>query len=361
MPQGGLFRQRDPEKLRLGCVRAAPLPGARLQNYYLIDQSYPDRQLRCAPLFSRGWVFQERMLAVRVIYFAEEQVFWECGEECKCEAFPAGIPFAPNSKDKLPQILARDATATLEHFECPSCAIFREWNILVQRYSECQFTHAGDKLSAFMGIASYFPVSAQNNYAFGMWKPRIVDQLGYVVEKPAMKRSSAYRAPSWSWASLDGPIMAPHLNEEPYTHISVQVDYMHLGQLHLRGVLTRATYSHATSSRKADIFLESRKVLNVIILRDHLGIEMKKGKPFTLLALQSGLEPCPYLGCLVLEPILCALPRTTYRRIGFTHVFQREELNAAIVEPEMYAALGIIMAKGSSTVEQSRLSDIVII
>lgn len=355
-PEGGLFRQRDAGSIRLGCVLAAPLPDTRLQTYHLIDSVYSQRQLRCAPLFRRGWIFQERMLAPRIVYFAEEQIFWECCVEHKCEAFPTGIPFNTISKDRLPQLLTTD-----KHFECHSCAIVREWNLLVQRYSECQLTRASDKLPAIAGVSWYFGLLLRDSPIFGMWKCRIIDQLGYVVEKPAMTQTLVHRAPSWSWASLDGPIMSPSLHEDPFTHISVEGDDLHRGQLRLRGVLTRATYSHPTPPRRSDLILESGKVINIIILRDHLGIELKRGKSITLLAFQSGLKTGPYLGCFVLEPVLCALPAMTYRRIGFAHVFQREELNPTVLEPDKYDALGVVFEDGLASVKSSRLSDVVII
>ncbi|KAM5354641.1 hypothetical protein ACJ41O_001288 [Fusarium nematophilum] len=359
-PDGGLFRQRDPDNLHLGYVRAAPLSDTRLQTYHLIDGVYSDWQLRHAPLFRRGWVFQERMLAARVIYFAEEQVFWECCDAHNCEAFPAGIPFATTSKDQLLRLLAEDVNATAKH------AVIREWNHAVQGYSQCQFTRDSDKLPAFAGIASYFGFVLRDDYVFGMWRPRIIDQLGYVVEEPAMKRGLAYRAPSWSWASLDGPIMSPQAFEqqppkERFTHISVEGDGLHLGQLRLRGVLTRATYSCPTPPRKSDIVLESGKVLNMIVLRDHLGVELKRGKSITLLAFQSRLETGPYLGCLVLEPVLCAFPAIAYRRIGFAHVFQRKEFNPVVLEADVYDALGVVFEDGLSRVKSTRLEDVVII
>jgi hypothetical protein len=36
-------------------------------------------------LNSRGWVFQERALSRRTIYFAETQTYWECGKGVRCE------------------------------------------------------------------------------------------------------------------------------------------------------------------------------------------------------------------------------------------------------------------------------------
>lgn len=36
-------------------------------------------------LSTRGWAFQERVLAKRTIYFTEKQTYWECGRGVRCE------------------------------------------------------------------------------------------------------------------------------------------------------------------------------------------------------------------------------------------------------------------------------------
>jgi hypothetical protein len=54
--------------------------------YYLtdvIDDFYGD--VEQGELNKRGWVFQERALARRTIYFTEKQTYWECGQGVRCE------------------------------------------------------------------------------------------------------------------------------------------------------------------------------------------------------------------------------------------------------------------------------------
>jgi hypothetical protein len=36
-------------------------------------------------LNKRGWVFQERALSRRTMYFTKTQVYWECGKGVQCE------------------------------------------------------------------------------------------------------------------------------------------------------------------------------------------------------------------------------------------------------------------------------------
>ncbi|SCO35059.1 related to tol protein [Fusarium fujikuroi] len=362
-PDGGLFRSRNAESIRLGCVRANPLPETRSQTFNIIDTLYTHRQLRYTPFFKRGWVFQERMLAPRVIYFAEEQVFWECHQELKCEAFPTGIPFAGSFKALLPERLT--TLSAWSRGKCVPCTMFRQWNRAVQDYSDSQFTFISDKLPAFMGIASYFEPFMDTDYAFGMWNVGLERQLGFSVEYPVVKQSKDYRAPSWSWASLDGPVLYTYLlsgeNPKTFMHIQFEEDGFLQGQLHLQGVLTHATYSHATSRRKSNVVLEDGTSLDLILLKDHLGVVFSKGTKLTLLAFESSRDPSPFLDCVVLEPILCTWPVTNYRRIGFAHVFQKEEFNSELLEPEKFRSLGVTFTDSSASTEASRLSSLIMI
>ena len=45
-----------------------------------------DRDVEESPLSYRGWVFQERILSRRTIYFTDRQVYWECGVCIRSEA-----------------------------------------------------------------------------------------------------------------------------------------------------------------------------------------------------------------------------------------------------------------------------------
>lgn len=43
------------------------------------------RDVLNSDLNRRGWVLQERVLARRTIYFASQQIYWECGQGVRCE------------------------------------------------------------------------------------------------------------------------------------------------------------------------------------------------------------------------------------------------------------------------------------
>ena len=78
-------------------------------------------------------------------------------------------------------------------------------------YSKCRLTFPSDKLIALSGLAKDMYKRLQelrprpHRYLAGLWKERLIETISWSVWWPA-KRASEYRAPSWSWACLDGHV-----------------------------------------------------------------------------------------------------------------------------------------------------------
>ena len=87
-----------------------------------------------------------------------------------------------------------------------SKAIFDAWWATVYAYSLGKLTIAEDKLIATSSIAREFKSLIKSQYLAGLWKnAALVRQLNwYTLSKT--KRPLGYRAPSWSWASIDGRV-----------------------------------------------------------------------------------------------------------------------------------------------------------
>ena len=66
-------------------------------------------------------------------------------------------------------------------------------------------TYASDKLVALAGIAERFGDALGTKYVAGFWEDHMLEYLMW-HPKSGATGSSLYRAPSWSWASLDGRI-----------------------------------------------------------------------------------------------------------------------------------------------------------
>jgi hypothetical protein len=77
---------------------------------------------------------------------------------------------------------------------------------VVRLFTGADLTFARDKLPALSGIARRIHGQKGGQYLAGLWRDeRIEAQLCWRVDEPKI-RPTEWRAPSWSWASVDGPI-----------------------------------------------------------------------------------------------------------------------------------------------------------
>lgn len=119
---------------------------------------------RTAPLATRAWAFQERLLSPRILTFGKEQIFWECKQTERrniCETFPSGISAPCYSRG--PFALPNPAENEFNWREI--------WQSLLDTYSECQLTRSNeDKLAAFAGIARNIAVDFEcTHYIAGLF------------------------------------------------------------------------------------------------------------------------------------------------------------------------------------------------
>lgn len=202
-PEDGLFRDRDPEQLKHRMM-VSSISSLKPRNYYVTHMGYFQRQLDPGTLMQRGWVLQEWFLAPKMLYFASNQVLWECHKSIvKCEAFRFGIPQDHTLKRAGYDLFLYRGTENQGLFSAEEA---NTWKRLIRRYSRCDLTRPSDKLAAFAGIAKLFLQVSGDVYLAGIWQSRILHDLAWSVYPPRSRPSCGYRAPSWSWAAVDGPI-----------------------------------------------------------------------------------------------------------------------------------------------------------
>jgi hypothetical protein len=172
------------------------------------------------PLMKRAWVVQELLLAPRVLHLTGRQFYWQCYDLAACESYPRGIP--PNlwpeevPRDILCYALHHVESGIKDRYSYPTSEPLRElqrlWGGILDTYTRCNLTYTSDKLAALAGLAEVMYKEFNDQYCAGMWKGHMVTQLSWSLsdEQPLFSstaRPSPYRAPSWSWACLDGPIL----------------------------------------------------------------------------------------------------------------------------------------------------------
>ncbi|KAI0385493.1 heterokaryon incompatibility protein-domain-containing protein [Hypomontagnella monticulosa] len=154
------------------------------------------------PLEDRGWVLQEHYLASRTIHFARP-LTWECRQMVAKVIDRRLIAFPADMSKKV-------SASTLNQGE-----IHNIWARIVTDYSKCDLTKEDDKLVAISGLARVVGSVLGTNYAAGHWiGGSLTRSLLWETTNDDSRRVGAYRAPSWSWASVNGEVRFQSLMDE---------------------------------------------------------------------------------------------------------------------------------------------------
>jgi hypothetical protein len=153
-----------------------------------------------APLSGRGWTLQERMLSPRNIHFTRNELVWECKTKSTCEC-----DLHEHSFDRYhscgPSLISHKLRSTDNKYEDWSDA----WRTIVQQYSDQRLTYEKDIFPALQGISNVFYKYTRSHYLAGLWEDGLVVHLLW-RSSMTNSRPQKWRAPSWSWASVVGPI-----------------------------------------------------------------------------------------------------------------------------------------------------------
>lgn len=155
---------------------------------------------RDMPLYHRGWTLQERILSPRVLTYTHDQLLWECQTTTLTQR---GTPMESFHTARLPD-------------NCPADELHDRWQVIVTDYSARDLSMMTDKLPAISGLAQAFQAQmGGQDYLAGLWRGSLLDDILW-IHKPVdigrraeQSRPEKYRAPSWSWASVDGNIRWP--------------------------------------------------------------------------------------------------------------------------------------------------------
>ena len=87
------------------------------------------------------------------------------------------------------------------------------WYHLCSDYSQHNLTDPLDRLPAMSCMAKDFRESCPvlGDYLAGLWSTHLPHQLLWRTDRPRQHRLNKYKAPSWSWASIEDEIHLPNL------------------------------------------------------------------------------------------------------------------------------------------------------
>jgi hypothetical protein len=196
------FEDRDK-----GCIVLTPL---KFENFGSRD-----------PIDTRGWTMQEYMLSRRILIYGSQQTRWACqtvqytdgGRNSNRIEIPLPVIDIPKLPQLTPKFLiprARKSSWT--------------WDQVIEEYSKRKLTFPGDKLVAIAAIASEYSRISGEHYVAGLWhggRNGLVKQLLWVSERMSLRpRPPSYCAPSWSWASVDSPVLCGVMRTEDFYSVS---------------------------------------------------------------------------------------------------------------------------------------------
>ena len=245
----GCFFARDPDLVKGFCITTSSDEEDHHELFCFGSDIWTDG-VDQAPLNQRAWVVQERLLSRRVLHFSNQQIFWECHELNACETFPKGLePMVPDISIGFKNL----------HTACTSeMRLAPQWERVTRAYTRAALTKTTDKIIALAGIADEMQSVLSDKYLAGLWARNLPEQLVWQVvgDKEKASRPPSYRAPSWSWLSIDAAVEpASTFNDSVLVEIlSANVEpvpgressHIKTGFIRLRGVLTNATWRRSS-------------------------------------------------------------------------------------------------------------------
>ena len=172
---------------------------------------------------ARAWTLQEQLLSVRFLDFCSHTLAWRCeikrdfnGNSVSRDRFP--LLESWRSEDMHYGEFIMTDHAGKQPIVQQDEKISHAWSEIVRKYTDRNLSYNSDKLRAISAIAREFSrrlekagLGLSPQYIAGMWRHDLPASLmWYVSQRDSTweihPRPRHARAPSWSWASVDGRI-----------------------------------------------------------------------------------------------------------------------------------------------------------
>lgn len=185
-------------------------------SFTMFDKAYYRFAIYQQPLGLRAWTFQERVLAPRVLALGQGEVFWDClGLRAASESFPEGLTPYLSAALKVAQL-----EITIPTKQLPLHEFYKSWQRILDNYTPRNITFvAKDKLIALGAVASRMCRVQNDVYIAGhflstlpyslLWRLHNTndgEKWSGTMGRRAIPSTPPITAPSWSWASIDGPV-----------------------------------------------------------------------------------------------------------------------------------------------------------
>ncbi|TGO16481.1 hypothetical protein BTUL_0027g00100 [Botrytis tulipae] len=279
----GLSRPRDPKMLELCPAIHSKWENAENDRFYLFNKDIWHHRLYSGPLLWRGWVLQEHVLSPRSLHFCDGELLWECREMASCETFPTGLPKFYKQENLKVRPLSGSGLYERKYLidgaaKTMKGIAYDRWVQWIALYSKTHLTKDSDKLVAVSALAKCTRAVFDDVYVAGLWRSMFVDQLVWYGR--SISRPKDYRAPTWSWASVDGFVALASIR--PNTKYHIEIDEVRVtpvsgvddtgsildGYFRARGLLIRDKFVNDQRPHVVRSLVEKDEGVNLIIQLD---------------------------------------------------------------------------------------------
>ncbi|KAM0518199.1 hypothetical protein ACHAPE_004608 [Trichoderma viride] len=204
-------------------------------------------------LNSRAWATQEWLLSRRIVFFTKGAIIWSC------------------------KAITQRETGE----RCYSVSRNTRWKNIIEQYSDRQLTFPTDRLIALEGLRRELGKKIACEYAFGVWKESLPNQLLWQVTRRIEGTAilDPLKLPTWTWAHVPSGVRfltidrAKNLCDsiafedgEDSRRMSLQVRAKHLSKLTtaldmkqgdatIEAIYADITLSHAKSTKSMAQFI----------------------------------------------------------------------------------------------------------
>lgn len=171
-----------------------------------LKEEDPETQTFFEPLQTRAWAFQETLLSSTLLIYNSQTLQW-C---CPYDQFNLGASYCRKYAASNSHLHTARNFHKMHERTSPG-----DWSNIVTEYTRREHSDPRDRLIALGGVAKVFSEnrtfilqaeSSEVKYVAGLWELQLIHHLPWFVSSCNVPRPLDYRAPSWSWASVDGPV-----------------------------------------------------------------------------------------------------------------------------------------------------------
>lgn len=169
------------------------------------------------PVSRRGWCLQERILSPRLLSYGRWPT-WKCNGMNKSD----GGFYIQEDKDqpygRLSELLLHSpkAQSGIRNLDLLSTIqLYQAWYRVLKDYTKREFGIISDRLPGIGGIAAEISRITGSRYAAGLWEQNILHDLMWFAKTVEWaSRPETWRAPTWSWASVECPISYSEVTDD---------------------------------------------------------------------------------------------------------------------------------------------------